>query len=141
MHSHTVDSERSRSAVLDRPSTADALIPHLLCNWPRVVFNSIDVGRPTGRRGRLVTARIHLGALFPTDVRVLVVAGTAEYRTTGEIELSCRGAAEEDGTYRFEAMVAPAVLATGSCAVRVTPASVPPAWQYILETIEAPCKP
>src|SRR5687768_6145442 len=140
MHSFQAHGERTYSAVLDRPSTMDALIPHLMCNWPRVVIHDVAVGRPAGRGERRVTARIHLGALLPGDVQVALVADRAPSAAPGGILLSRRTEPDEDGSHLFEAIVPSAVLDGGSCAVRVTPAADLPAWRYILEAVEAPCE-
>ena len=139
MHSFHAHAERSYSAVLDRPGTMDALIPHLMCNWPRVVIHDVAVGRATVRGERRVTARIDLGALLPKDVHVALV-DRATHRAAGDILLSCRTELDEDRSHLFEAIVPSAVLNRGSCVIRVTPAASLPAWRYILEAVEAPCR-
>jgi hypothetical protein len=141
MNSHGIFPERSHSAVLDRPSTVDELVPHLVCNWPRVVINGVTVSAPITRSGTVVTARIHLGALLPSDVRVAVVMRPGLLRAAAEIPLSCHGEAREDGSFLFEGIVPPAALTDGRSAIRVTSAAALPAWRYILEAIEAPCRP
>ena len=141
MNTHGMYSERSHSAVLDRPSTVDELVPHLVCNWPRVVINGVTVSEPITRVGSVVTARIHLGALLPNDVRVAVVVRPGLLRGAAELPLSCHSDASDDGSFLFEGIVPPAALTDGRCAIRVTSAAALPAWRYILEAIEAPCRP
>lgn len=140
MHSFHAHADRTYSAVLDRPSTLDALVPHLMCNWPRVVIHEVAAGRPGVRGERRVSARIDLGALRPGDVRVALVADRAALQPPAEIVLSCRSDPGEDGSHVFEAVVPSSALASASCAVRVTPAAALPAWRYILEAVEAPCR-
>src|SRR5688500_14367472 len=115
MHSSHALAERTYSAVLDRPRTMEALIPHLMCNWPRVVIHDVAVGRPGVRGERRVAARIDLGALFPADVNVVLMAGGATRPAHGDILLTCRTAPGEDGSHLFEAVVPSAALARGNC--------------------------
>jgi hypothetical protein len=141
MQSYHVHPERYRSPVADRPTTADGLIPHFLCNWPRVVIHHVDVS-PVPRNEktqRMVRVAIHLGALLPTDVRVAIVPTQHSVPGLSETRLSWKAEPFTSGGHRFEGVAPAVLLAHGKCAIRVTPTADLPAWRHILDPIEATC--
>ena len=141
MQSYDVHPERYRSLVADRPTTADGLIPHFVCNWPRVVITNIEVS-PLPRNEktqRMVRVTVDLGALLATDVRVAVVPTRHSVPGLSETRLSWSALPFAGGGHRFEGVVPAVLLAHGKCAIRVTPTADLPAWRHILDPIEATC--
>jgi hypothetical protein len=143
MQSSAIRSERSRSAVVERPRTPDGFVPHLVCNWPRVVIREVRVVRPqlSDESHPTVRAWIHLGALLPVDVRVAMVPTLGSVPNPTMARLMWSAESYRNGSYLFEGTMPAAALAGESCAIRVTPALDLPVWRYILRAIEAsvPC--
>ena len=138
MQTNQAPSDRASSAVLRRPGTADGLMSHFVCNWPRVIIHSISLGRrASGRSRAVVRARIALGALLPADVRVTLVS-TQRPSLFAAVGLSWTER-HPDGSHFFEGAAPAVALSRGGCAIRVTPVDDLPPWRSILEAIEAPC--
>ena len=138
MQTNDTHAERAHSTVLRRPGTADALISHFVCNWPRIIIHSISLGRRgSGKPRGVVRARITLGALLPADVRVTLVS-TQHPSPFADVGLSWTEQ-YEDGSHFFEGVVPAGAMTRSGCAIRVTPVVDLPAWRSLLEPIEAPC--
>jgi hypothetical protein len=142
MLSSEIRSERSRSAVADRPGTPAGFVPHLVCNWPRVVIREVRVipSRLSDESHSTVRAWIHLGALLPVDVRVAMVPTRGSVPNATQTRLMLSAESSHNGSHLFEGTMPAAALGEG-CTVRVTPALDLPVWRDLLRAIEASGRP
>ena len=137
MESWDIHSARRCSAALGRPRSPDELMPYLACNWPRVIIHAITVREaPQGTSFGAIRARIGLGALRPSDVRVSVVPLDRPTAQSAAIRLSASAERCRDGSHLFDGVIPTEALTRRRCTVRVTPAAELPAWSYILTPIE-----